>query len=971
MSNWITSSCILILVVLALRSMLGKKLSARMRYAIWAVVLVRLLVPVSISMGVMVPKLPAWEPPEVLREKSIHVPPTGSLPADGAPVDPYSSGYPRLAEDGEGVARRTDRISPLELLKWIWVGGGTVLGALLLGFNLHFGLRLRRSRRWLEGAGGPVPVYVSGGLPSPCLFGLLRPAVYVTEGAAADPVMLRHVMAHELTHYRHLDHLWSVLRGAALAVHWWNPLVWLAAVYSRRDGELACDEGALCRLGDGERTAYGETLLALVTAKGRPRDLFSFATTMSGGKRSLAERIRRISCQPKQLVSAVAATVVVLGLTVFCTFGRASEESGAPGAWETEVLSCSPDLDRDGKPEALRVLHKMGEDPAEWRLEIFNRSEVGSLEKELWSVQLDESHGGCGTYFLCQEDGLDYLLSYMPKMQQGQCTYSYRLFHLEGGEEVTDREASVEFDINFSSPSHRFDPEEIADFMWEVNGLMGGSQLLLNTNNWMLSLEEDGRLRDNILVSLNHPDTWDFSSKDELLAGLMSYAGYAGDHPDSTRSPLEDLLAEIGAADIGDISGQDKVTAAELAALLREAAPNRTSRSHEYENFAQEWAWTWSTAEWAVPLAHGGTLYLLACDSGGTEIGYETADGCTTAFYDDTRALYDLICAAGEPYYREELPCNANLNRDRSPDKLTLRSDKPSGGSLWCLQWEDHGDIWRGEASTSHPGWKAFFLCRLDGEDYLLEYTPYIGMGMGSYRYRLFYLEEGMEVAVRENEVSFDMNFGMEGERDFDPRAIAAFMDELNGLLEHGTLLLCTDPDLAATFEEEGRLYDSLWWLDVDFERDVDKSLLENLLIYRNQALTEVAVPYAEKLLADITADDIQFMQGGSGISKTDIVRVLNSLSEKVTLSSEERDAGSHPHRYLVGYTRDDSQHHTICLEAGAAEGEVYLDFEGTVTVPFYSENPDNDAMYLRDVPYSITGIVDDTELWQLVTENG
>ena len=130
-------------------------------------------------------------------------------------------------------------------------------------------------------------------------------------------------------------------------------------------------------------------------------------------------------------------------------------------------------------------------------------------------------------------------------------------------------------------------------------------------------------------------------------------------------------------------------------------------------------------------------------------------------------------------------------------------------------------------------------------------------------------------------------------------------------------------------------------------------------------------MPHTEKLLADITADDIQFMQGSRGVSKTDIVRVLNSLSEKVTLSSEERDAGSHPRRYLVGYTRDDSQHHTICLEAGAAEGEVYLDFEGTVTVPFYSENPDNDAMYLRDVPYSITGIVDDTELWQLVTEHG
>ena len=69
------------------------------------------------------------------------------------------------------------------------------------------------------------------------------------------------MLTHELTHYRHLDHLWSVLRGVALAVHWWNPLVWLAAACSRRDGELACDEGALRRLGDNERIPYGEALL--------------------------------------------------------------------------------------------------------------------------------------------------------------------------------------------------------------------------------------------------------------------------------------------------------------------------------------------------------------------------------------------------------------------------------------------------------------------------------------------------------------------------------------------------------------------------------------------------------------------------------------------------------------------------------------------------------------------------------------
>ena len=80
------------------------------------------------------------------------------------------------------------------------------------------------------------------------LMGLLRPCLYLP-GEDWSGQALSFILRHELTHYRHLDHIWSILRGIALAVHWWNPLVWLAVVYSRRDGELACDEGALKRLG--------------------------------------------------------------------------------------------------------------------------------------------------------------------------------------------------------------------------------------------------------------------------------------------------------------------------------------------------------------------------------------------------------------------------------------------------------------------------------------------------------------------------------------------------------------------------------------------------------------------------------------------------------------------------------------------------------------------------------------------------
>lgn len=95
--------------------------------------------------------------------------------------------------------------------------------------------------------------------------------------------MLRHVLSHEEAHYVHKDHIWSLLRCLALALHWYNPLVWWAAAASRQDGELACDQRALAYLGESERTAYGRTLLSLLTARPRPGDLLQCATTMSGG----------------------------------------------------------------------------------------------------------------------------------------------------------------------------------------------------------------------------------------------------------------------------------------------------------------------------------------------------------------------------------------------------------------------------------------------------------------------------------------------------------------------------------------------------------------------------------------------------------------------------------------------------------------------------------------------------------------
>lgn len=146
--------------------------------------------------------------------------------------------------------------------------------------------------------------------------------------------MLRHVLVHERTHFRHVDHIWNALRSAALAVHWRNPLVWLAVVLSQRDCELACDKGALKRLGEAERFAYGRTLLALVTAAPRPRDLLRCSTAMTGGGKSVWERVNRIARSPTRWLWA-AAKVLAAVLACVSAFGSAAvtepEQKAGPG----------------------------------------------------------------------------------------------------------------------------------------------------------------------------------------------------------------------------------------------------------------------------------------------------------------------------------------------------------------------------------------------------------------------------------------------------------------------------------------------------------------------------------------------------------------------------------------------------------------------------------------------------------------
>ena len=334
MIEWVVSSCILILAVIALRYLLRGRISLRLQYALWLLVLARLLIPVSfgstdISVMSVVEKAPAVQAVESVREvDTIWQAHDGSV--EGYPAGPLMPDTPVTVAPSvtnDQFSRMESALTLRKLLLPIWWCGAAVTLLVFLTANLRFAGRLRKSRRPLAVEGAALAVYVAEERAVPCLFGLFRPAIYVTQAAADDPELLRHTVAHETTHFHQGDHVWALLRTVCLALHWWNPLVWWAAKLSRQDGELACDEATIRALGESERAAYGRTLIRMACGPGS--HVLLTATTMDGGKTSLHERIVLLAKKPRTAVTAAIVVVLAAALCIACTFTGAKKDGAA------------------------------------------------------------------------------------------------------------------------------------------------------------------------------------------------------------------------------------------------------------------------------------------------------------------------------------------------------------------------------------------------------------------------------------------------------------------------------------------------------------------------------------------------------------------------------------------------------------------------------------------------------------------
>lgn len=355
MTEWFVSSAVLAALLIGAHYLLRGKISARLQYALWLVLLVRLLLPLSVGKTALsvANLLPEAEPAAVIQAEPAAVPPAQAArtPEPSAPAAPVQTPAQPVQRPASTPAQAgTDSAEPeksaqkpavsvRKIFMLVWASGAALLGLWFLFCNLRYGRQLRAGvLRAIAPKEGRPAVRLTQTALSPCLFGLFPPAIYVTMDCAQDEQLLHHCAEHEYTHYLHRDHIWAVLRGVCLALHWFNPLVWWAAALSRTDAELFCDEDTVRRLGEDARVDYGRSLIRM-TCRERV-DPLSAATTMSGRGGQLKTRIISITKHPKTAIPVLILVLLLCAAAVGCTMTGAKDT--APAQQTSERMENTP-----------------------------------------------------------------------------------------------------------------------------------------------------------------------------------------------------------------------------------------------------------------------------------------------------------------------------------------------------------------------------------------------------------------------------------------------------------------------------------------------------------------------------------------------------------------------------------------------------------------------------------------------------
>ena len=314
--NMSLTASVVIPAVLAVRLLL-RRAPKVFSYALWAVVLFRLLCPVSVTSAVSllgalgapaqersaVTSVVEYVPADIVRNMAPAVTP---LPQEPFPAEPGESIISAAPGTPQPAAPTSPLSGPVAVLTLTWLTGM----ALLLLYSVVSLLRLRR--RLVGAVRLEDNIYLADYIPSPFVMGLFRPKIYLP--STLTETERGYILRHEQYHLRRRDHVVKLLSFLALCVHWFNPLVWAAFILAGKDMEMSCDEAVVRELGEDIRADYSASLLSLATGRrivaGMP---LAFGEGDTGG------RIRNLLNwkRPQPWIIAVCA-VVCVGLIALC-----------------------------------------------------------------------------------------------------------------------------------------------------------------------------------------------------------------------------------------------------------------------------------------------------------------------------------------------------------------------------------------------------------------------------------------------------------------------------------------------------------------------------------------------------------------------------------------------------------------------------------------------------------------------------
>lgn len=743
--NLSISASWLILAVLVLRVVL-KKAPKWVMPLLWGVVALRLVCLFSIESALSL--IPSAEtiPSEIVTETREPV------LYEQATLDIVTNPtLPSAAEVPVGVSRQQAQVD-FNIYSVLWLAG---MAALLVHALVSAG---KLKRKLATAILLRDNIYESEFVDSPFVFGVVKPNIYLPmhmdEGTAA------YVIAHERAHLARRDHWWKVLGYLVLALHWFNPLVWVAYILFCRDIELACDEKVVKGLDGAARADYSQALLSCAAPKRAVA-----ACPLAFGEGNIKMRVKSALHYRKPAFWVAAAAVLAVVIVAVCFLTNPRSERGSL-VWAQKLNAAdvaSIELYVPAEEEA-RQYKKLDTEEMAQAVELINSSRGTYIEKP------ETVYAGLPVWFLLtMDDGTVHAV--------GSVVGHYLI--IDGDTFDADVENQAEWE-NYVLKGDSASPIDMADRLsYALYGMTTGvytlGEAVFEDSVWETSYEE------TFANTKSTPELWLSSALGTDMTGILYGTVTAARGYSYRFSEWEEIDLTVSNFDwlFRSASGEDW-NGTSAAKLRRENAHAwRGTKTADDDNATatipeiarqDELA---AMDQWLLLQQKDGSLYLV--------MGYRSG-GLPYSGAHPYRWIVRLNGGATEL-------TRADLNGDGIEEVISYTGTSTQEPYRLRVSNQSGEELWSAELGLAHAGWSSYFLYRDSVKTALLCYEPTMYQGEASYSYELFMLSENGTTTLAENSVSFSVN---SDSADSWPVEARKFADEVNRLLDKSELLFST-----------------------------------------------------------------------------------------------------------------------------------------------------------------------------------